>query len=629
MFQNIVNDEEQVEVEYKEENIKKKSWKNFFSIYDIVLYAISLMVSMVSFGGDIAPFGLAIFAACCSNQVPAAIIYLCAGIGTTIRFGFKGLLVFFIESLIFIGLTLIFKRKYQDKNRNEKQKLGIYVILSVLIVQVTKMFFDIFLLYDLFTAIVASLVTYIFYKIFVNAIPVVREYGVKAFTIEEVMGASLLLAVAIYSIHGLNVFGLNISNILCIMIVMFLGWKHGMLVGATSGITIGIVIGIVGSSSPVIIASYAISGLLAGLLNRLGKIGVIVGFCLGNALITYFTNGNTVAIITIREILIASLGLLLIPKKINIDIEDIIGKVKFLPTTGGVLEGEKEDTINKLNTVSETISDMARSCNDVAKESASSEDEMLKEAKESFKDELLNNLEDFTQNVLYDDFIENENILDDIYDLLEEKEEITKEELFDIFEKNNNYIIGTNSDDENLEKDVNNDIKNIIKAINQTYRINKLNLVWKQKEAQSKRTLANQLGGVSKVISSIADDMEEENKNEENLETEQEKDKIDPKFKVEITSQTVTKNGSIISGDTFIHTKLRDGKFMMALSDGMGSGEKAKKSSSTVIKMLERLLTTGFDKNVSIGLINSAVKLNSDEETYATIDLSVIDTVNR
>ncbi len=42
--------------------------------------------------------------------------------------------------------------------------------------------------------------------------------------------------------------------------------------------------------------------------------------------------------------------------------------------------------------------------------------------------------------------------------------------------------------------------------------------------------------------------------------------------------------------------------------------------------MLQRLLTTGFDKDVSIGLINSAVKLNSTEDTYATIDLSVFDT---
>jgi stage II sporulation protein E len=42
--------------------------------------------------------------------------------------------------------------------------------------------------------------------------------------------------------------------------------------------------------------------------------------------------------------------------------------------------------------------------------------------------------------------------------------------------------------------------------------------------------------------------------------------------------------------------------------------------------MLDRLLTSGFDKDVSIGLINSAVNLNSNkEETYATIDMSIID----
>ena len=71
--------------------------------------------------------------------------------------------------------------------------------------------------------------------------------------------------------------------------------------------------------------------------------------------------------------------------------------------------------------------------------------------------------------------------------------------------------------------------------------------------------------------------------------------------------------------------QLRDGKYMIALSDGMGSGEKAKKSSSTVIQMLRRLLTTGFDKDISIGLINSSINLNSNEETYATIDISIID----
>ena len=123
-------------------------------------------------------------------------------------------------------------------------------------------------------------------------------------------------------------------------------------------------------------------------------------------------------------------------------------------------------------------------------------------------------------------------------------------------------------------------------------------------------------GGVSKVISSLAEEIEEEKE-----ETKRE----EPKFKINIASAKATKNNSEMSGDTSIQTSLHDGKFMMALSDGMGSGPKAKKSSSTVIKMLRKMLTTGFDKDVSIGLINSSININSDGETYATIDISVID----
>lgn len=233
-------------------------------------------------------------------------------------------------------------------------------------------------------------------------------------------------------------------------------------------------------------------GMIAGILNKLGKIGVIIGFILGNAILTYVANGNTVPVITIREILIASLGLLLLPKNINIDISDIIGKTKLLPTTGGQIEGDKE-TIYKLNSVSETISEMAKSYKEVAATTIETEEEIQNDSKRMFREELLNNIEDFSANILYEDIIEAEDeILNDIYELLEEKEEINQKELIHIFEKNNNYIIGLNNNDEgNLE--INNDLNQIVKAINQTYRINKLNLIWKQKEASNKQILANQL----------------------------------------------------------------------------------------------------------------------------------------
>ena len=244
MFQNII-DEEIKEQEEEINSYKQKrriDFKNLFSINDIVLYAISFMVSMVGFGKEFAPFSLAIFAATCSNKNAAGVVLIATLLGSLIEFGLNGFLSYLLTVLLFIVLILIFKPRYENEYRNEKQKLGKYVLISSFIVQAGKMLFSIFLVYDLITSIMLAILTYIFYKIFANSITVIKEYSVKkAFTVEEVMGASLLVSIAFYSLHSLNIFGLSISNILSIMLVLFLGWKNGILVGASSGITIGIV----------------------------------------------------------------------------------------------------------------------------------------------------------------------------------------------------------------------------------------------------------------------------------------------------------------------------------------------------------------------------------------------------
>lgn len=517
--------------------------------------------------------------------------------------------------MLFIGMIIVF-RPIEEEDRNEKILAGKFLLISIMIVQAIKIFSNGFLFYDLMSAIVYAIITYIFYKIFANSLVFIKKYRInKAFSIEEIMGGFLLISIAFCSFSSVTILGFSLTNILSIMLVLFMGWQHGMLVGATTGITIGMVLGIINETSPVLVAAYAISGLISGVLNRFGKIGVIIGFFVGNAVLTYMSNGNTIPIILAREILIASLGLLILPKNININIDDIIGKNKYLPTTVGALDGDKDETRNKLNSVSETISEIAKSYNEAAEEAIAAEEDLTIDAKNSFKEELLNNIEDYPDNIFYEDIIVNDDaILGDVFDLLEQEKEITNEKFLEILNKNNNYILGIDSEDETLKEKTEQDIKEIVKTINATYRINKLNIIWKQKEASNKKVLANQLGGVSKVISSIADDIE----NKKDL------DKIEEKYSIELATKTKTKTKSDISGDNNIAIKLNDGKYMIALSDGMGSGEKANKSSKTVIQMLEKMLTTGFDKDVSIGLINSAIKINSNEETYATIDISVI-----
>ena len=95
-------------------------------------------------------------------------------------------------------------------------------------------------------------------------------------------------------------------------------------------------------------------------------------------------------------------------------------------------------------------------------------------------------------------------------------------------------------------------------------------------------------------------------------------------FVLQLGMAQLAKTGNDICGDSCIQIKLDDNKHMVALSDGMGSGIEAKKSSQIVIKMLKQTLSAGFDKEDSMELINSTIKL-SQEEIYATMDVVIFD----
>lgn len=443
-------------------------------------------------------------------------------------------------------------------------------------------------------------------------------------------------------------------------------------------------------------------GLIAGLLNKLGRIGVIVGFILGNVILAYVTNGNTSEIIIFQEILIASLGLLAIPKNIEINIEDLMGNTKMLPETTQRNLEENKDTIYKLNSISDTIFDMAESYSEAA--ATILDEKELKEQEKNnidiFLEELQKNIEQLEENMLYDElYYPTEEIITDIFEHLLKNDVITEKELIKILEKNNNYIVGF----DNTKSKANEDINKIVKAINYSYRVSKINFIWKKKFDESKKNISEQLKGVSEVISKMAEDISKEEdefateKKEifklleqkeievKNIEikkkssgrylvdvytdtcnntdgTECDIKKInkiinkvlkqdltiqnqecglrlerdickftyisDDKYYIQIGTAKSTKSGSPVSGDSSLQIKLQDGKYLLALSDGMGSGPEAMKSSKIATKMLERLLTAGFEKDVSLKLINSTLSANSKDDMYATLDIEILDLYN-
>ena len=207
MFQNISRED----IDNQDANMRQKEnigviFKRLFAKQNIVLYIISFMISMVGFRSEnvilsIVPFGLSFIAASLSNGQAVGIMYILSLIGTFLKFGMNYFLTYFVMSLVFFVLVLMIRPKLQE-GINEGKKIGGHLFFAVLLVQIVPVFFDHFIVYDALISIMISITAYIFYKIFVNSILMIKEFGQKrAFTIEEVMGTSLLLSIAISAVR--------------------------------------------------------------------------------------------------------------------------------------------------------------------------------------------------------------------------------------------------------------------------------------------------------------------------------------------------------------------------------------------------------------------------------------------
>ena len=395
MFQGVAGDfnkkNHSRDVKYNQIDVKELLLK-LFSVRNIIIYVISFLISMVSFGGDsslgIAPFSLSIVAASASCGIPISIVYLATILGSFIGLGPDATGSYFLISIVFFITLFILKAKKQE-NVNEKAMFGKNIILSIVLVKIIPMLFSSLNVSSLIVAVMLCITTYIFYKVFVNSLDVIYDYGYKTvFSVEEIMGAAVLLSIAISAFGPVSILGYSLKNILCILIVLILGWKSGVLFGTIGGVTIGVVLGIIGNEPPIVIAAFAIAGMLSGLLSKIGKIGVIIGFIVGNVLITYFSNGNLEPIIVFQEILIASLGLLLIPKKVEYLMDDFFDNSTILPETTKKTLNVSKETATKLNDVSETIAEIAKSYGEVAATTVEMNEntEVSEEHKKIFKD---------------------------------------------------------------------------------------------------------------------------------------------------------------------------------------------------------------------------------------------------
>lgn len=422
---------------------------------------------------------------------------------------------------------------------------------------------------------------------------------------------------------------------------------------------------------------------------------MIIGFLLGNVLLTYVDNGNTQTIILWKEILIASLGLLLLPRKVGIKVGDTLQNSHLLPeTTGRTLDGNKQ-TVQRLNHMSQTIEEMAKNYRQ-----AQEPTEEQKEQQAIFETELSMLIEEIPENLLYEEIKEaSDALITDIFKEIQENDVMTRKALIQIFEQYNHYI--GNYEVGKTDRERQDQIDKMIAKINRAYRNAKVAMIAKQRQREDKQTLSEQLTGVSRAISNLAEEIKKEEKVEFAEEIQEIRTLLEQKeilvdtltikkqnngrkvvrmqtkacteldgtacpikpiekvlhsvlgekmqlqkqecglrrnkpecvytyfskdqYNVSVGVAQTTKKGSPVSGDSWLDAKLEDGKYLIAISDGMGSGPMARQSSQIAIKMLERMLYAGFNKEDSLKSINSTIYANAKEDMYATLDIQILD----
>ncbi len=98
----------------------------------------------------------------------------------------------------------------------------------------------------------------------------------------------------------------------------------------------------------------------------------------------------------------------------------------------------------------------------------------------------------------------------------------------------------------------------------------------------------------------------------------------EPRFVVLSGSARAVKENEAVSGDNYSIIQSDRGWMTVLLSDGMGSGPAAGADSSQVLDMMEKMLEAGFETDMAMSLVNSALLASEDasgRRNMSTLDV--------
>jgi stage II sporulation protein E len=425
------------------------------------------------------------------------------------------------------------------------------------------------------------------------------------------------------------------------------------------------------------IGLFAFSGLLAGLLRDVKKVGVGIGFALGTAILTVYVHELRAVLVALQETGLAFLLLLLTPKSFVDQVSRYVpGTHQHTLSQQDYARRIRELMAMRIREVSSVFSELSATFRQISEAVDPPKDEVMNKTVELVAKQVCS--ECYLQAQCWEkNFFATYRALVDAVTEIEIEGSLPKGKAPGALKKfcvKSDHVVG---------------------SLNRTVEMTKRDMQWQAQLAESRDMVAGQLAGISQIMADLAQEIRKENHvsadHEEHIVAALEQlglsirsvDIIsldEGKVEIEVTSTGVTsadegekliapllseiigenivvsnkrywedengvtmtlssakvfhietgvasaaKDGRLLCGDSFTALDVGNGKFAVAVSDGMGNGERAMQESSAAIRLLQQLLKAGFDEQLAIKTVNSVLLLRSKDEVFTTLDLALID----
>jgi stage II sporulation protein E len=533
--------------------------------------------------------------------------------------------------------------------------------------------------YSVIMALVDGFLATVLTYIFVQTMPILTfQKTVKQLRNEEIICLVIVLASLLTGFEGLRYHQLSIENIFSRYLIMLFALIGGAGIGSGVGVVIGIILTLGNLGATTQIGLLAFSGVLAGLLKDGNKWGVGIGAVLGSAILTVYVADLAEVWIGMLETACAFLALLFTPKTFLEKVARFVpGTHQFRLSQQDYARRVRDLMAGRIREVSNVFNELSRSFMQLTSTVLQPQDEQLHRTLQRAAQSSC--LGCTKQTHCWDkEFYQTYRALFDMLTSIEEKGTMDEQEhaqfwrnkcvrpeqvkaaLYDAVEAAQQEIHWRNQifESRNLVASQLEGVSRIMSEL--VEEIKKENHISADHEEHIMAAL-EQLGMTVQsvdIISLEEGKVEIEVTQMETVDARSQCEKVVAPLLSEIIGETITvsnkdtcyqggyvtfrlssarnyqvvtgvanaaKDGRVVSGDSFTTLDIGNGKFALAVSDGMGNGERAMQESSAAIRLLQQLLKAGFDEQLALKTVNSTLVLRSKDEVFATMDLALID----